>query len=115
MAAASSAPSAELSLNIEKNADGAIIHCAGKITSSSNARLQDEVLPLIPNSKRLVLDLAQVNYLDSSGLGAVVRLWMSSKKANCDFKVSNLTPRIKDLFTLTNISTIFESVEHGGM
>ena len=115
MAAAPSPSSSELTVNIEKNPDGAIIHCAGKITSSSTAYLQDQVRPLIPNSKRIVLNLAQVNYLDSSGLGAVVRLWMTSKKANCELKVSNLTPRIKDLFTLTNISTIFEGVEHGGM
>ena len=115
MAAAFSAACPELTLSIEKNPEGAIIHCAGRITSSSNAQLQEQIRPLIPNSKRIVLDLAQVNYLDSSGLGAVVRLWMTSKKANCELKVTNLTPRIKDLFTLTNISTIFENVEHSGM
>jgi len=115
MAASPSPSSIELTLRIEKNPDGATVYCAGKITMSSNTLLQDQVRPLFPNSKRVVLDLSQVNYLDSSGLGAVVRLWMTAKKANCDFKVANLTPRIKDLFSLTNISTIFENVEHGGM
>jgi len=115
MAASPSPSSTELTLRIEKNPDGATVYGAGKITISSSSLLQDQVRPLFPNSKRVVLDLAQVNYLDSSGLGAVVRLWMTAKKANCDFKVANLTPRIKDLFSLTNISTIFENVEHGGM
>ncbi len=109
-------PSAsELTLNIENNPEGAVVHCAGKITATSTGLLQEQVRPLIPNAKRIVLDLAQVNYLDSSGLGAVVRLWMTAKKADCEFKVSNLTPRIKDLFSLTNLSSIFENVEHAGM
>ncbi len=115
MAAIPSPSSSELTLKIEQNADGATAHCAGKITATSTGQLQEDVRPLILNSKRVVLDLAQVNYLDSSGLGAVVRLWMTAKKANCDFKVSNLTPRIKDLFSLTNLSSIFENVEHAGM
>ena len=115
MAAVPSPAAPELKLDVEKTAGSTIVHCTGKITSSSAPELQDRVRPLISETKKLVLDLAQVNYLDSSGLGAVVRLWMTSKKANCELKVSNLTPRIKDLFTLTNISTIFEGVEHGGM
>jgi len=115
MASAPAPSSSELTLSIEKNPEGATVHCTGKITSSSSPQLLDEVRPLIPGSKRVVLDLAQVNYLDSSGLGAVVRLWMTGKKAGCELKVSNLTPRIKDLFSLTNISSIFENVEHAGM
>jgi len=115
MGATPSPASSELTLRIDKNPDGATVSCAGKITATSTGLLQDQVRPLIPNAKRVVLDLSQVNYLDSSGLGAVVRLWMTAKKANCDFKVANLTPRIKDLFSLTNLSSIFENVEHGGM
>ncbi|HXZ21075.1 MAG TPA: STAS domain-containing protein [Candidatus Acidoferrales bacterium] len=115
MGATPSPASSELTLRIDKDPDGATVHCAGKITATSTGLLQDQVRPYIPNSKRVVLDLSQVNYLDSSGLGAVVRLWMTAKKANCDFKVANLTPRIKDLFSLTNLSSIFENVEHSGM
>jgi len=115
MAASPSPATSELTLKIEKNNEGATVHCSGRITSSSSGQLQDEVRPLIPGSKRVVLDLAQVNYLDSSGLGAVVRLWMTAKKGGSELKVANLTPRIKDLFSLTNISSIFENVEHSGM
>jgi anti-sigma B factor antagonist len=115
MAAAPASPARELSLNVEKTPAATIVHCAGKITATSAPELHDRVRPLIPESKKLVLNLAQVNYLDSSGLGAVVRLWVTSKNANCEFKVTNLTPRIKDLFSITNLSSIFEGVEHGGM
>jgi anti-sigma B factor antagonist len=113
--AAAPSPTPELKVDVEKTDAGTIVHCVGKITSTSAPDFQDRVRPLISGTKKLVVDLAQVNYLDSSGLGAVVRLWMTSKNANCEFKVTNLTPRIKDLFSITNLSSIFENVEHAGM
>ena len=110
-----SSSDSELTITVEKKPDGALVHCAGRITAASAPQFLEEVRPLVLSSRRVVLELGQLNYLDSSGLGAVVRLWMTGKKSGCEFKVSNLTPRIKDLFSLTNISSIFENVEHSGM
>jgi anti-sigma B factor antagonist len=61
--------------------------------------------------KRIVLDLTQVSYLDSSGIGTMVRLWISARKAGCEFKVRNLSPRLKDLFTMTNLASMFGDTE----
>ncbi|HKO03548.1 MAG TPA: STAS domain-containing protein [Candidatus Acidoferrales bacterium] len=115
MAATPAAPAPELKLNTEKSPAQTIVHVSGRVTARSAELLLNTVRPLIPETKRLLLDLSHLEYLDSSGLGTVVRLWMTSKKANCELKVINLSPRIKDLFTLTNISSIFEGVEHAGM
>jgi len=115
MAATPATPASELTLNVEKAPGQTTVHCSGKVTARSAEQLLNTVRPLIPETKRLVLDLTNLEYLDSSGLGTVVRLWMTGKKAGCEVKVSHLSPRIKDLFTLTNISSIFESGEHFGM
>jgi len=115
MAATSAIPAPELTLNIEKSPAQTTVHCTGRVTARSSELLLNTVRPLIPETKRVVLDLSHLEYLDSSGLGTIVRLWMTGKKANCELKVVNLSPRIKDLFTLTNISSIFEGVEHSGM
>lgn len=115
MAAVPSPAAPELNLEVEKTPGSITVHCSGKITASSTPLLLDRVRPLIPETKRVVLNLGQVKYLDSSGLGAVVRLWMTSRNANCEFKVTNLSPRIKDLFSITNLSSIFEGVETIGM
>ena len=109
------APAPELTITIETTPAGATVHCSGKITASSTPLLQEKVLALLPGTKKILLELGKVNYLDSSGLGSVVRLWMSSRKAECEFKVANLTPRLKDLFTITNLSSVFENVDHAGM
>jgi len=115
MAAQAAFPVPELQMTTEESKDHVIVHCAGKITSSSTELLINAVRPLIGPGKRVVLDLTNLNYLDSSGLGAVVRLWGASKKAGGDLTLVNLSKRIKDLFSLTNLSSIFENVEHSGM
>ena len=64
---------------------------------------------VLQETKRIVLDLAQVGYVDSAGLGVIVRLWSSAQKAGCALKITNLAPRIKELLAMTNLASIFES------
>jgi anti-anti-sigma factor len=47
--------------------------------------------------------------MDSSGLGSLVGLWVTSRKANCEFKLVKLTDRIKDLLKMSNLSKVLES------
>ena len=115
MAAHPSAQGGELKLETEQSPAGITVRCSGRITLSSVESLMSTVRPLIPTTKRIVLDLTDLDYLDSSGLGAIVRLWSASRKAGVDLNVINLKKRIKDLFSLTNLSSIFESVENVGM
>jgi anti-anti-sigma factor len=114
MAGIPAAPAPELSLKVEQSPAQTIVHCSGRLTVRSTDLLFDTVRPLIPETKRIQLDLSRLEYLDSSGLGAIVRLWMTSKKANCHLYVANLSPRIQELFTLMNITSIFEGGENVG-
>ena len=108
MAAHSSAPETGLKLEIETSPAGTLVHCAGKITISTAATLLDRVHELIPQTKRIDLDLAQVSYIDSAGLGTIVRLWSSAQKSGCTYKIINLQPRIKELLAMTSLTSIFE-------
>ena len=114
MAEASSSPGPELRLSVESSPAGAVVNCFGKITMVTTEPLVAKVLPLIPEMKRIVLDLSQVTYLDSAGIGTLVRLWISARKAGCEFKVRNLSPRLKDLFTMTNLSSMFGDPDPSG-
>jgi anti-sigma B factor antagonist len=82
--------------------------CMGKIVSDTSSLLVSTIQPLIPGAKRLVLDLTNVSYVDSTGIGMLVRLWVRTKKADCEFKVINLNERIKDLLRISNLSNILE-------
>jgi anti-anti-sigma factor len=46
--------------------------------------------------------------MDSSGLGALVALYISAKGAKCQLQLVNLSPRIRDLLSLTNVLSVFE-------
>ncbi len=109
--AANPVPSPELSMEVKKTAEETTIHCTGRIVSSTTAQFQTTVRALIPESKRIVIDLTDVGYVDSSGLGSMVAVYLSAKRSNCELRLINLTQRIKDLFRLTNLAKVFEGHE----
>jgi len=105
---AAGSPSAfELTMSVDKSPAGAVVNCVGKITTATVDHLMDQVQPLLVEMKRVVLDLTQVSFIDSSGLGTMVRLWVSARNAGCEFTVRNLSKRLKDLFTMTNLNSMF--------
>jgi anti-anti-sigma factor len=68
------------------------------------------VRPLIPQGGRIVIDLADVNYLDSSGLGALVGLKASAvKQGLCILEFANMTPRVLELLRITRLTQMFSS------
>jgi len=88
-----------------------MIRCTGKITSGTTAMLQTTVRNLLPETKCVVLDLTDVSYMDSSGLGAVVGLYLSAKRQHCALKLINLNQRLRELFRITKLASVFEGHE----
>jgi anti-sigma B factor antagonist len=101
--AANPLPISTLTLVTEKTPTEATIRCSGKITMENAGQLRDTARTLIAGSERLVLDFSDVSYLDSSGLGTIVGVYISAKRAKCQLKVINLNPRVKEIFTLTRL------------
>lgn len=65
-------PEPDLHFHIEPAQNLNILHCMGRITSSTAPMLKDEVAALISQNKHIVLDLTKVDFIDSSGLGTIV-------------------------------------------
>jgi anti-sigma B factor antagonist len=101
----------ELILETVKTPGETVVRCSGKITSSTTALLQSTVRGLIPETESIVLDLTDVSYMDSSGLGTIVGLYLSAKRQHCALKLINLNQRLKELFRLTKLSSVFEGHE----
>jgi len=118
MAANPVVPTRELQLSTEKKSEETIVHGTGKITSATSDLLQSTLRGLIPGAKRIVLDLTEVDYIDSSGLGALVSVYVAASKAHCDLELANPKSRIKDLFKMTKLGSVFEGhgeSHYGGM
>ena len=84
--------------------------CHGRVVSETSGQLKEVVKPLIPAGGRIVLDLTDVSYMDSSGLGALVGLKVSAlREGYCKLELLNLSPRVKELLRLSNLTQLFSS------
>jgi anti-sigma B factor antagonist len=102
-------------MKIEKRKKGnvTILDLKGKILIGEGI---GELREAINNSikakeKNLILNFDQVPYLDSTGLGEVVRSYTSVKKEGGMIKIINLTQKVKDLLSVTKLITVFDTFE----
>jgi anti-anti-sigma factor len=100
-----------LNLETVRTPEEIIVRCTGRITSATSAELQTSVRRLIPETKRVVLDLSNVSNMDSSGLGAIVSIYLSATRQRCGLKLIHLNQRVRDLFRLTKLAAVFEGHE----
>ncbi len=87
-----------------------IVDLSGKITlGEGGMTLREEVRQLLAKgSKNIVLNLADVNYIDSSGLGELVSAYTAVKNADGELKLLNLTSKVRDLLVITKLVTVFD-------
>jgi anti-sigma B factor antagonist len=101
-------PAETLSLAIiGATADEEVVQCHGRIVAETTPSLRSAVKPLLTRGKTVILDLTDVTYMDSSGLGAVASLYVSAKAAHCRLRVINLNARLKELFRITRLGDVF--------
>lgn len=86
--------------------------CSGRIVfGEESSLLREEVKKAIPDNKRIVLNLGEVSYIDSGGLGTLVALHTTARNAGGTIKLANLTKRVGDLLQVTKLLTVFEVYE----
>lgn len=102
-------PAAYLSLVTSTEGDTATLRCSGKLVTTTTGTLQTEVRGLLPDTKRIVLDLTDLGYMDSSGLGSIIGLYVSVKGAGGRLEVIHLSARVRQLFSITNVLSLFET------
>jgi len=98
----------ELKLEIVTTSEETLVQCIGKITYASSEALRTAVRGLIPETKRLVLDLAGINYLDSFGLGVLVSVYLTAKRQQCQLKLINMGQQGQHLMRITNLTYLLE-------
>jgi anti-sigma B factor antagonist len=93
--------------------DVVVLDLKGKITlGEGDELLKDKVNSLVNQGhKKVVLNLADVPYIDSAGLGEVVRTYTTVSRQGGSLKLLNLTKRITDLLSITKLLTVFETFD----
>ena len=86
-----------------------VVDCSGRVVFGEEAAsLRDTVKKLLAESPKVVLNLREVNYIDSGGLGTLVSLFTTARNAGGAVKLARLSQRVGDLLQLTKLLTIFE-------
>ena len=90
-----------------------ILDLKGKITlGGGDEILKDKVNSLVNQGhKKILLNFAEVPYVDSAGLGEIVRTYTTVSRQGGNMKLLNLTKRIEDLLSITKLLTVFETYE----
>jgi anti-sigma B factor antagonist len=86
-----------------------VVDCSGRLVfGEESASLRDMVKKLIAQKPEIVMNLREVNYIDSGGLGTLVSLFTTARNAGGAVKLASLSQRVGDLLQVTKLLTIFE-------
>ena len=104
-----------LTFEIERDGDTAVVKCHGRLVAGTTEELYQEVKYLLPQTKVVVVDLEELTYVDSMGLGALVRLHASARKLGCEFKLLHLGKQLRNVLKVTNLLSVFSQYEEHGI
>jgi len=104
---------AELNISERHVGDVTILDMDGKITiGEGSVALRTAIRRLLEEGKKkILLNLAKVGYIDSSGIGELVSSYTAINKESGELKLLNLTQKLQDLLTITKLLTVFDVYE----
>ena len=111
MADTSEAPfHCDVESSLEDGVTVTTVRCHGRMVNQTAGEVKDTVKPLIRQGGVIVIDLSDVSFLDSLGLGTLVGLKVSAiNEGYCTLKLVNFTPRVQELLRMTNLMKLFSS------
>ena len=97
--------------SIRQIGDVSIVDLSGRITLGDGAGIVRETVKdiLKKGQKKLLLNLGEVSYIDSSGLGELVSAYATGASQGAQIKLLNVQKRVHDLIQITKLYTVFES------
>ena len=100
-----------MNLKIEiREVDGVtVVPCGGRITFGEEAAaVRDDLKKVLDSTRKVVLNLSGVTYIDSGGLGTLVGVYSSARKGGADIKLTGIGQRLRDTLQITKLVTVFE-------
>jgi anti-sigma B factor antagonist len=93
--------------------DVSVVDCSGRITlGEGSSALRDEIKKLSADGKKkILLNMADITYIDSSGIGELVSAYTTVTNSGGMLKLLSLTKRVQDLLQITKLYTVFEVFE----
>ena len=107
---------ADINISERQAGDVTILDLEGKVTiGEGSVALRNAIRRLLGEGKsKILLNLASVGYIDSSGIGELVSSFTAVNKEGGSLKLLNLTQKIQDLLAITKLLTVFDVFENEG-
>ena len=100
-----------LTFEIERNGESAVVKCHGRMVAWGTDDFQRGVKSLLPGTKAIVIDLADLKFVDSMGLGTLVRLYVSARQAGCKLSVEHLGKQVRNVLSITHLLEVLGQSE----
>jgi anti-sigma B factor antagonist len=101
-------PKLRLSLETRVAENITVIYCKGRIAYGIEAAsLSGEIAELVPNTRRVVIDLSGVEMIDAAGLGALISVALTAQANQCSIKLAAPGNLIRQLLELTKMTSVF--------
>jgi anti-sigma B factor antagonist len=109
------APNRGFHFQTRRSGESVIVECQGRLTLEHAPHLRNKVRTLILDEKHIILDLKEVPFMDSSGLGTLVTLYVSGRTRGCKLELANVSQALRTLLGMTNLLSLFEHAgRYGG-
>lgn len=107
---------AELNISERQAGDVTVLDMSGKVTiGEGSVALRNTIRRLLgEGKKKILLNLSDVGYVDSSGIGELVSSFTAVNKEAGSLKLLNLTQKIQDLLAITKLLTVFDTFDEEG-
>ncbi len=101
-----------LTIQVEAAGVDTVLHLSGELDAYTAPQLSEHLGPLMLNSnnRSVIVDLTNVTYLDSTGIGIFISALKASKQSGCQLVIQNVTERIERLFRITGLYEIISIV-----
>jgi anti-sigma B factor antagonist len=104
-----------LSFEVERVGTKAIVTCHGRLVAGTAEEFYQEMKQLVPATKLIIVEMKELSYVDSMGLGALVRLYVHARNQGSELKLLHLGKQLRNLLTMTNLASVFGDTEDHGI
>jgi anti-sigma B factor antagonist len=97
-----------ITMKTEQNGGDHILYVGGEVDAFTAPQLKERMFPLVsdPQTKSITVDLRQVSYIDSTGIGIFIGVLKASRQTGCQLFIKNVPPRIERIFRITGLHEI---------
>ncbi|MFZ1133332.1 MAG: STAS domain-containing protein [Candidatus Korobacteraceae bacterium] len=104
------ASASRLTLTVDRKGDVIVVRCNGRLVAGVSDLFYRKVSDLIPGPQRIVLDFTELTHMDSTGIGVLVRMYVSAKSAGCMLELMNVGTSVRQLLGITHVLSVFQTI-----